>query len=303
MLVFTSEVLVALPCLLSEWCDQSAVMTALKSNSERLGSMTRIVDLTATIKEDMVQNAPLHPRAPVIFVNQRHDITQWFFQHMWSDADFPPLFDGLPPEAGMHGQGHGQQSEQVMIGSHMGTHIDAPTHLDHRPTAGDVASIPLERCVGDAVLLDLRRFCTTDDHVVTVAELDDAEMRIGGRVKPGEIVLLNTGHAAKNAYGPGASKSNYAPTHPGLDYDAASWFIDRKVGAVGVDTANLDRDRALVAHVNFMLRPWAGMEPIYIIENLVHLEDIDSPRFTFVGLPLPIVGASGSPIRAIAILD
>ena len=133
---------------------------------------------------------------------------------MWSDADFPPLFDGLPPEAGMHGQGHGQQSEQVMIGSHMGTHIDAPTHLDHRPTAGDVASIPLERCVGDAVFLDLRHFCTTDDHVVTVAELDDAERRIGGRVKPGEIVLLNTGHAAKNA-GYGAHKHHRKFGTPG----------------------------------------------------------------------------------------
>ena len=107
MFLFTSEVLVAQLCLLSEWWDQSAVMTALNSNSERWGSMTRIVDLTATIVEGMVQNAPLHPRAPVVFVNQRHDVTQWYFQHMWSDADFPPLFDGLPPEAGMHGQGHG----------------------------------------------------------------------------------------------------------------------------------------------------------------------------------------------------
>jgi kynurenine formamidase len=51
------------------------------------------------------------------------------------------------------------------------------------------------------------------------------------------------------------------------------------------------------------LRPWIGKEPIYIIENLVRLEEIASSRFTFIGLPLPMVGASGSPIRAIAIVD
>jgi kynurenine formamidase len=263
----------------------------------------RIVDLTATIKEDMIQNAPFHPRAPILLLNQRHDVTQWYAARFWTSPQLPPLFDGLPPEAGMPSRGHGQQSEQVIIGSHMGTHIDAPLHFDHGPTAGDAASIPLETCIGDAVVLDLRPFVDADDHVITITELDEAERRTGGRVRPHDIVLLNTGHAAKNAYGPDAKKANYAPTHPGLDYDTPPWFIERRVRAVGVDTANLDRDSVLSAHINFLLRPWIGKEPIYIIENLVRLEEIASSRFTFIGLPLPMVGASGSPIRAIAIVD
>jgi kynurenine formamidase len=143
----------------------------------------------------------------------------------------------------------------------------------------------------------------SDDHVITISELDEAERRTGERLRPNDIVLLNTGHAAKNAYGPDAKKSNYAPTHPGLDYDTPPWFIGRGVRAVGVDTANLDRDSVLSAHINFLLRPWIGKDPIYIIENLVHLEKITSSRFTFVGLPLPMVGASGSPIRAVALMD
>lgn len=265
--------------------------------------MRRIIDLTATIREDMIQNAPFHPRAPVLLLNQRHDVLQWYMARFWTGPGMPPLFDGLPAEAGMPGKGHGQQSEQILLGTHMGTHIDAPLHFDGSPGAGDATSISASKCIGDAVLLDLRPFCTTDDHVITLGDLDEAERRRGEPLRPGDIVLLNTGHAAKNAYGPGAAKSKYAPTHPGLDYDAPAWFIERQVSVVGVDTANLDRDQVLSAHVNFLLRPWIGKEPIYIIENLVNLELIDRPRFTFIGLPLPMVGTSGSPIRAIAILE
>jgi kynurenine formamidase len=40
-----------------------------------------------------------------------------------------------------------------------------------------------------------------------------------------------------------------------------------------------------------------------IIENLVNLDQVDQPRFTFIGLPLRIKGATGSLIRAVAVLD
>ncbi len=83
---------------------------------------------------------------------------------------------------------------------------------------------------------------------------------------------------------------------------APAWFLERKVVLIGVDTANLDTNQVLSAHVNFLLRPWIGKEPVYIIENLVRLEDISRNRFEFIGLPLPIKDGSGSPIRALAIL-
>ena len=44
-------------------------------------------------------------------------------------------------------------------------------------------------------------------------------------------------------------------------------------------------------------------DPIYIVENLVNLELITSHRFIYIGFPLPIKDGSGSPIRAVAIVD
>lgn len=42
---------------------------------------------------------------------------------------------------------------------------------------------------------------------------------------------------------------------------------------------------------------------VLIIEHLVNLDRLPVPRFQFVGLPLRIKGATGSPIRAVAILQ
>lgn len=40
---------------------------------------------------------------------------------------------------------------------------------------------------------------------------------------------------------------------------------------------------------------------ILIIENLINLNKIGEKKFYFIGLPLKIKGATGSPIRAVAI--
>lgn len=263
--------------------------------------MVRLVDLTMVIEEGMVLNSPFHPRAPLLWMNQRHDVTQWFHQHLWTGPDKPPLYDGLPPEAGQPGRGHGQQSEQVIIGTHMGAHMDAALHFDNRPDAQDAAAIPLESCFGPAVMLDLREV-TEKRRVITRDDLNAAEEKVGG-VREGDIVILHTGNAARYAYGPTKDSAKYFSEYPGLDYDTPEWFIRRRVRTVGSDTHNIDRDRVLSCHVNFLLRGWIGKQPIQIVENLCYLERVQAVRFTFLGLPLPIRGGSGSPIRAVAIVE
>jgi arylformamidase len=261
----------------------------------------QIIDLTEPIREDMVLNHPNHPRAPVIWQYQRHVFSQWLMGSRWDPPRVPRLYDGLPPEAGMPGKGHGVQSQQLLISTHMGTHIDAARHFDHRQEALDAASLPLEACSGEAVMLDLSDVCV-EKHAITLEDLSRAEQRMGDQVKERDIVILHTGHSAKYGYGPNADVEKYASRAPGLGHDTPIWFIDRKVKLVGIDTANLDCDYAGTAHINFLLRGWIGKDLILVVENLVNLERIPRPRFTFFALPLPIVGGDGSPVRAVAIL-
>ena len=42
---------------------------------------------------------------------------------------------------------------------------------------------------------------------------------------------------------------------------------------------------------------------ILIMEHLAHLETLPAARFQFIGLPLKLKGATGSPIRAVAIIE
>ena len=56
--------------------------------------MRRIIDLTARIEEEMIQNSPFHPRAPLIWTNQNHNVTQWYHEHIWSDPEIPDENDG-----------------------------------------------------------------------------------------------------------------------------------------------------------------------------------------------------------------
>ncbi len=264
--------------------------------------MTKLIDLTLKIKEGSVINHPNHPRAPLLWSNQRHDVTQHVFTHYWNEENMP-LYDGLPKEAGQGGKGHGWASEQLLVGTHMGTHIDAPYHFESDPQQ-DAASITLEQAFGDAIMLDLRKACKEGRHAITMEELDEAEDKSGETVKSDDIVILHTGHTAKYAYGPRASVEKYATLYSGLAHDASLWFIKRMVKLVGIDGPNVDcHDMICTAHVNFLLRKRIGKEPILMVENLANLETISVNRFTFIAFPLPIVRGSGSPVRAVAMIQ
>ena len=263
--------------------------------------MTTLIDLTMPVYEGMLFN-PDHPRAPVIWLNQRHEITQYYYDTLWTDESRPPLFGGLPPEVAMARQGHGWQSEQMIIGTHMGTHVDAGLHFDPESTQ-DAAAIPLDACYGTAVLLDMRPICGDKaSYPITIDDLEEAERAAGETVKPGDIVLLNTGHMAK--YGPAGTSDleKFFTVYPGLARESSAWFIDRKVKLVGCDTLNIDCDLAVSTHLNFLFRERVGEPVILIVENLMYLEKLPS-RFTFCALPLTLRSASGSPVRAVAILD
>jgi kynurenine formamidase len=260
----------------------------------------RLVDLTPKIFPDMVQNHSLHPPTGHVFVNQRHDITQFWFARYWT-AGLPPLLDDLPESARTAGAGHGWQTEHLVIGSHSGAHIDAPVHYDPESQT-DVAQIPLETCYGRAVLLDLKDYCD-DESDITADDLSAAEERAGVRVRPGDILLVNTGHAERYAYPPEPDPVRYREHYPGFDHYTVKWIIDREVKLVGTDTVSPDRHMQCSTHVNLLMRERVGKEAILILENLVHLEQIPTPEFTFIGFPLPIVNASGSPIRAVALVE
>jgi kynurenine formamidase len=212
-------------------------------------------------------------------------------------------------------------SGMIMCMEHTGTHIDALCHqADNLFLCGGIPVEQVERnggftrhaieevppIVGPAVLLDIPRLLGVDcldlNYLITLDELKQCCERQNDEINRGDTVLVRTGNAQRwddeAAYLAG----------PGVEGKASEWLADQGVIAVGADNMAWDIIGAFddeygceqPGHVILLAR-----RGVYIIENL-YLEEIAAGnhwRFQFICLPLKFVGATGSPVRPIAIVS
>jgi arylformamidase len=185
---------------------------------------------------------------------------------------------------------------------HTGTHVDAPYRFydghHRRPRGHTIAELPLEKLIGEAVLIDTSFKTPTEP--VTRELLERAASSQGIDVRAGDIVLIRFWRGAW-----GEPREEFFNTR-GLSQEACMWLLERGVKCVGVDHPNLE-GRLAAEYGNLdspghllLLHP---DREVPIIENLVHLDAINATRFRFAALPLKIAGATGSPVRPIAVID
>jgi kynurenine formamidase len=203
----------------------------------------------------------------------------------------------MPEHSGTHIDALAHQAENLTL--HGGVHVDSgvQTSVGFRVLGIDTMA-PL---VARGVLLDVagpKRL--PPDHSITPDELEKAARDAGVKIQEKDVVLVRTGYGAlwsePDAYLKGS----------GVSAAGSTWLIDRKVSAVGADNmawdvigpTDPDLGVTLPGHVLLLVR--AG---IPIIENL-NLEQLASAKvheFVFICLPLKMRGATGSPVRPIAI--
>lgn len=172
----------------------------------------------------------------------------------------------------------------VSMGTHTGTHVDAPRHV--RPDGAAVDALPIELFLGPAVIVDLRGLPPR-------APIDPPEVE-GGPWRAGVVAVLHTGWSAYRG----------TPAyfdHPYLSVSAAQVLLDRGVRVVALDTPNPDptdlgRPGPAVLPVHGLVAAAGGA----IVENLVALDQVDFPDPWLSVLPLRWVGADGAPCRAVA---
>jgi kynurenine formamidase len=212
-------------------------------------------------------------------------------------------------------------SGMIICMEHSGTHIDALCHqADDLTLFGGVAVDPATQTpkgftrravdeippiVAPGVLLDMAAHHGVDGlapgYAITAAELRDCCARQGVTVEGGDVVLVRTGN--ERAWG---DTERYL-AGPGVAGDASRWLAERRVLAVGADNMAWDviglRDPELGCTLpgHLLLLARAG---IYIIENLrlAALAASGKQRFLLICTPLKLVGATGSPVRPVAIV-
>jgi kynurenine formamidase len=171
-----------------------------------------------------------------------------------------------------------------------------------------VDSFPVDLMLNRAVFLDVARQVAggaadplPPGFEITARHLDDAAAAHGVDVRKGDSVLIRTG------WGQFFGKDNakyLGEQSPGPGQDAAKWIIAKGVRLAGDDTATFEKRPASYGKelfsVHMMLLADSG---IYIVENM-NLEPLSAAKAYVVALvitPLKIQGASGSPLRAIAL--
>jgi kynurenine formamidase len=196
----------------------------------------------------------------------------------------------------------GFSTKLLVMEDHTGTHVDAPCHFYdgefRQPRGKTIAELPLEKLSGEAVLIDVSDKDTTDP--VSRALLEARAAAQGAEVRQGDIAIIRFWPKAW-----GEPMDEFLATR-GLALDACEWLLEKRVKAVGVDHPNLEgrlaREYGNIEAPGHLLFLHPARE-IPIIENLVNLPDIGRSRFHFIALPLKINGATGSPIRPVAIVE
>jgi kynurenine formamidase len=191
------------------------------------------------------------------------------------------------------------------LGEHTGTHIDAPIHWITGRHGADVGSIPVERLVGPAVVVDRSAQAAADPgYLLTVDDLEAFEADHGA-IPAGAWVLLRTGWGAR-AHDAAAflNVGPQGPVTPGPDADAARWLAtERDIVGFGVETVGIDAGAA------------GGFEPPFPVHHhllangrlgltqLANLEQLPVTGAVVVVAPLRLVGGTGSPVRALALIE
>lgn len=203
---------------------------------------------------------------------------------------------------GRNASGEWYTAARYSASEHGGTHLDAPIHFaEGRHTMDE---IPLGTLVGPAVVIDISKGCEGKaDCLLTAKNITDWEGR-NGRLPDQSIVLIRTGWGRhwgdKKAYLGTDKPGDTANLHfPGLSREAAELLAkERRIDAVGIDTASLDHgpSKDFIAH-----RVLNGAN-IYGLENVANLDKLPATGATVIALPMKIKGGTGGPTRIIAIL-
>jgi len=231
--------------------------------------MTRIVDLTLAIEDNMVSHKNLVK--PVLIPHTTHESSKKYGQ-------------GTPEDPQTY------STTFLSMLDHTGTHVDAFLHV--KPDGLPVDEMPIEMFMGKAVCFDLRHI--PDLGTIDVAEMEAAEKQSGVKVD-GHIVLLCTGLHKRHW-----PRESIAYNNAAITWEATKWLADRGSKLHGVEGPSTDRPTEKTFANHRACRDLG----ITHYEWLVNLEElIGVGEFHFEGVPLKLKGASGSPVRALAFLD
>ena len=222
------------------------------------------------------------------------------------------VFPRLKPEKHLP-DGKGWATETVKLGTHSGTHMDAPWHFapvqdkeEEERKAMTIDDIPLEWCIGPLVVLD----CTDyeEGYVLSPKDVDKKLEEIDHQLSEGEIVCVHTN--APKHYG----TTDYINHGVGMGKEATLHILRQGVHIVGIDAWSWDAPFSITAKKwkksvrekdpNTSLiweGHFAGRERGYFqMEKMYNLDKVPPTGATIYCFPINIARASAAWVRPVA---
>lgn len=228
-----------------------------------------LIDLSQEIFEGM----PVFPGHPEVTI--RADATHEERENMTDASTVSPVVNALG------------------LSEHVGTHVDGFSHFARVHREQSIATMGLEMFYTEAICADLSH--VPPKSLMEVEDIEQALEKHGLEIRPGDTVLLHTDHY-RRTFGTPA----YVTDWPGISAGVARWFGEQKIAAFGVESLG----PGIPGVSNREVHVICGEMGYTHYENLVNLHLlVGKGRFQFIGFPLKIRGGTGSPVRAVAVLE
>jgi arylformamidase len=175
----------------------------------------------------------------------------------------------------------GYNITQLVMSTHLGTHLDAPFHFFEDGKTVD--QIELSKGFGPAWILDFTNKGAKEE--ITRKELE----KYGDKITKGSRIIIHTGWYKV------FPENRYFSEPPGIHVDACKYLSEKKIACLAMDMPTVHPENYIDVH-HILLKA-----EILIVEGLNNLGQLKESHIFFVALPLRIKGRDGSPCRAIAV--
>ena len=256
-------------------------MSVLSALAEAIRSATvDVIDLTA----------PLSSTTPVLQLPEPFGNTVSFALHEISRYDE---------------RGPAWYWNDITTGEHTGTHFDAPVHWVTGRDGEDVSQVPLPRLIAPAAVLDFSAQAAADaDFLLEVDHIKEWESQHGA-LPEGGWLLYRTGWDTRSRDQETFLNANETGPHtPGVSVECARWLAQQApVVGFGVETVGTDAGAAHSFDPPFPCHSAMLGADKYGLTQLQNLALLPPQGAMLIVSPLPITGGSGSPCRALALVE
>lgn len=260
--------------------------------------MTELIDLTRQLAN--VDKASFPPKLLPLVRILAPRIS--YIDHSMGAGIMQALFKCQPDDLPA---GEGWAEEDLVLSSHLGTHVDAPWHYGSTcegKRARTVDEIALDELFCNAVVLDMTAK-KASGQAISIDDLKAQLDQIGYRIQPGDAVLIRTDH---DKY---ALTDELAYNYPGMTRASTLWLAEQGAKVGGTDATGWDRpfhvmieefqrsgDKSSIWDAHYACRD----RELIVVQQLTNLDRLPAHGFKVGFFPLKLEKCSAAPARVVA---